>query len=118
MPDIDKRIDEYIDKSKEFVKPVLRHIREAMQINNDGLKLPPRSQDEKIKKLETPSWFRSELEKNSNAKDHFDKLSTAHKREYLDWMMEPKKEETRQGRLAIALEWLSRGKSFNRKYEK
>ncbi|MCB1566811.1 MAG: YdeI/OmpD-associated family protein, partial [Xanthomonadales bacterium] len=41
----------------------------------------------------------------------------SHQREYVDWITEAKREETRQRRLAQAIEWLAEGKRRNWKYE-
>jgi uncharacterized protein YdeI (YjbR/CyaY-like superfamily) len=50
--------------------------------------------------------FKSEKE----AKAAFEKLSYTHKREYVMWIEEAKKEETRQRRIAKAIEMLKQGR--------
>jgi hypothetical protein len=50
--------------------------------------------------------FRSEKE----AKAVFEKLSYTHKREYVAWINEAKKEETRQNRIIKTIEMLKKGK--------
>jgi uncharacterized protein YdeI (YjbR/CyaY-like superfamily) len=40
------------------------------------------------------------------------------RREYIEWITEAKKPETRAKRLATTLEWLAQGKSRNWKYER
>ncbi|HLO96924.1 MAG TPA: YdeI/OmpD-associated family protein [Burkholderiaceae bacterium] len=47
----------------------------------------------------------------------FDGLPPGHRREYIDWIAEAKREETREKRIAQAVEWLSEGKRRNWKYE-
>ena len=42
----------------------------------------------------------------------------SHRREYVDWLVDAKSEETRSRRLETALKWLSEGKSRNWKYER
>jgi hypothetical protein len=49
--------------------------------------------------------FRSEKE----AKAAFDKLSYTHQREYVNWINEAKKEETRQNRILKTIEMLKKG---------
>jgi uncharacterized protein YdeI (YjbR/CyaY-like superfamily) len=39
------------------------------------------------------------------------------RREYVEWVDEAKRDQTRLRRLATALEWLAEGKSRNWKYE-
>jgi uncharacterized protein YdeI (YjbR/CyaY-like superfamily) len=37
-------------------------------------------------------------------------LSASHKREYVEWIAEVKRDETRAKRLATAIEWMAEGK--------
>jgi uncharacterized protein YdeI (YjbR/CyaY-like superfamily) len=37
-------------------------------------------------------------------------LSASHKREYVEWIAEAKRDETRAKRLATAIEWMAEGK--------
>jgi len=39
------------------------------------------------------------------------------KREYCDWIAEAKRDETREKRVATAIEWIAEGKRRNWKYE-
>lgn len=68
--------------------------------------------------LPVPAYFKNALAKNKKAKTGFEALPPSHKREYLLWFAEAKKEETRDKRVAQALEWIAEGKSRNWKYEK
>jgi uncharacterized protein YdeI (YjbR/CyaY-like superfamily) len=56
------------------------------------------------------------LKKNNKAAATFAAFSPSHKREYLEWLTEAKTEETRNKRLAQALEWMAEGKARNWKY--
>ena len=51
------------------------------------------------------------------ARGHFDGFSPAQRREYLEWITEAKRPETRAKRIAEAAEWLTEGKKRNWKYE-
>lgn len=64
-----------------------------------------------------PDYFATALEDNAKARAAFDKLAPSHRREYLEWITEAKREETRAKRLATTLEWLAEGKKRNWKYE-
>jgi len=55
------------------------------------------------------------FEKQSTA---FNQLSPSHRREYIEWIMEAKTDKTKSKRVATMMEWLSKGKSRNWKYEK
>ncbi len=52
------------------------------------------------------------------AKAAFDAFPPSHRREYLEWILEAKRAETRARRIAQAVEWLIEGKSRNWKYER
>lgn len=51
------------------------------------------------------------------ARAFFDSLTPAQRREYLEWIVEAKRPETRTKRIATAAEWLAEGKKRNWKYE-
>ena len=57
------------------------------------------------------------LKKNANARAHFESFSPSHRREYVEWIVEAKREETRAKRVAQTIEWLAEGKHRNWKYE-
>ena len=61
--------------------------------------------------------FASALAKTSKAKSTFDKFPPSCRREYLEWISEAKRDETRNKRIATAVEWLAEGKRRNWKYE-
>lgn len=64
-----------------------------------------------------PDYFAEALAANPKARAAFDKLAPSHRREYLEWITEAKREETRAKRMATTLEWLAEGKKRNWKYE-
>ncbi len=51
------------------------------------------------------------------AQAFFEGLAPSHRREYIEWIAEAKREETRDKRIAQAVEWLGEGKRRNWKYE-
>jgi uncharacterized protein YdeI (YjbR/CyaY-like superfamily) len=57
------------------------------------------------------------LDRDEAARSAFDRLPPSHRREYVEWIVEAKRPETRERRVAQALEWLAEGKSRNWKYE-
>jgi len=60
--------------------------------------------------IEIPKDLVKELKKDKEAKSFFDKLSYTHRKEYVTWIEEAKKEETRQRRIAKTIEMLKKGK--------
>jgi len=61
--------------------------------------------------------FAEALDKAPNAKKTFDAFPPSCRREYLEWIEEAKRDETRQKRITTAIEWLGEGKRRNWKYE-
>ncbi|TAL69907.1 MAG: hypothetical protein EPN82_04625 [Bacteroidetes bacterium] len=56
-----------------------------------------------------PSFILSVLKKNPTAYNSFKQLAPSHKKNYLRWIMEAKKVETKQRRLEKAMKMLSKG---------
>jgi hypothetical protein len=67
--------------------------------------------------LEMPADFAAALAKVKAARQHYDAFAPGKQRDYLEWVLEAKREETRAKRIAQAVEWLAEGKSRNWKYE-
>jgi uncharacterized protein YdeI (YjbR/CyaY-like superfamily) len=66
---------------------------------------------------ETPPELAAALKENAAARRTFEAFAPSHKREYVDWITEAKREETRQKRVAQAVEWLAEGKQRHWKYQ-
>ena len=98
-------------------KILIAFVKEAATLNEDGVKLPLRQKVAK-KEIEIPDFFMSPLKKNKKALKTFGGFSNSHKREYVEWVTEAKTEETREKRLAAAIEWMAEGKTRNWKYVK
>ena len=60
--------------------------------------------------IEVPKDLLKEFKKDKDAKAFFDKLSYTHQKEYVRWIEEAKKDETRQGRIVKTMEMLKKGK--------
>jgi uncharacterized protein YdeI (YjbR/CyaY-like superfamily) len=58
------------------------------------------------------------LDRAPKAKAAFDNFAPSHRREYLDWIAEAKRDETRQKRIATTIQWLTEGKKRNWQYER
>jgi uncharacterized protein YdeI (YjbR/CyaY-like superfamily) len=66
--------------------------------------------------LVVPDSLKVALQKNKKALTTFEGFSYSHKKEYVEWITEAKREETREQRLATTIQWLSQGKARNWKY--
>ena len=99
-------------------KILISYIKEAARLNDEGVKLPPRNKSVEKKELIIPEYFTKPLSKNKKASQAFEAFSPSHKKEYVEWITEAKTEETRNKRMATALEWIAEGKGRNWKYEK
>ena len=98
-------------------KTLLAHIRKAMKLNEDGVKAPARRKSAPKPPPEAPADLVIALEKNKAAQAAYDAFPPGCKREYVEWIVEAKREETRAKRLAQAVEWMAEGKRRNWKYE-
>ena len=63
--------------------------------------------------LPVPAVLAGALHGNAAAREAFEKLSNSLRREYIEWIVEAKRDETRARRVAQAIEWLAEGKSRN-----
>ena len=97
-------------------KVLTGYIKQAMKLNDEGVKTPSRTKPKVRKELVIPDELTNALRKNAKAKAAFDKFSPSHKREYVEWITEAKTEATRNRRLETAIEWMAAGKSRNWKY--
>jgi hypothetical protein len=60
--------------------------------------------------VEVPADLLQEFKKDKDARAFFDQLSYTHQKEYVTWITEAKKEETRQNRIVKAIALLKQGK--------
>ncbi len=92
------------------------YIREAVQLNVEGVKTPA-AKKQVHKPVVVPPYLKKSLAAHPKARATFDAFSPSCQREYIEWIIESKREETRQRRIASALEWLAQGKQRNWKYQ-
>ena len=96
---------------------LIKYIKEAAKLNENNIKLP--SKKAKLKKeLVIPDYFIKAVSKNKKALQIFKNFDYSHKREYIEWIIEAKTEETRNKRIKQAIEWMAEGKERNWKYMK
>ena len=92
-------------------------MKKAMELNDDGIKAP-RTKTVPRGPLKVPEDLTAALKKNARARATFEGFSPSHKREYVEWIVEAKRDETRKRRLATAVEWMSQGKTHHWRYER
>lgn len=96
---------------------LLADLKKAMKLNEQGVNAPG------VRKTATPkpppkapADLVAALKKNGKARATFEAFAPSHKREYIEWIEEAKREENRTRRLAQAIEWMAEGKPRNWKY--
>ncbi len=67
--------------------------------------------------MPVPPAFAAALEAAPAARAVFDAFAPSHRREYVEWIADAKREETQTKRIAQAVEWLAEGRKRNWKYE-
>ena len=97
-------------------KTLVGYVKKAAALHEAGVQVPRRIQPKKRKPLPMPADFAAALKKNAKARKTFEDFSPSHRREYIEWITEAKREETRKERLAKSLKWLAEGKARNWKY--
>ena len=90
-------------------------VRKAMKLTEEGVK-PPRNKHKK-EPFSVPQDLKAALDQNPRAAATFDGFPPSAQREYVEWITESKRDETRTKRLAQAVEWMAEGKRRNWKYE-
>jgi uncharacterized protein YdeI (YjbR/CyaY-like superfamily) len=97
-------------------KILIDHVRKAAQLNETGVKSPVRSKTKKKPPLKIPEHFSAALKKNPKARETFEDFSPTNQREYVQWVGEAKRDQTRDQRLKTSILWLAEGKPRNWKY--
>jgi uncharacterized protein YdeI (YjbR/CyaY-like superfamily) len=92
------------------------YVKKAAKLNDDGVKVA-RMKGSPKKPIAMPKAFATALRRSPAARKAFESFSPSHQREYLEWITEAKTDATRARRLSTALEWLTKGKTRNWKYE-
>lgn len=89
--------------------------RKAMKLVDEGVK-PARNKHPKAP-FTVPQDLRAAIDASPAAKATFDGFPPSCQREYVEWVTEAKRDETRAKRLAQSVQWLAEGKRRNWKYE-
>jgi uncharacterized protein YdeI (YjbR/CyaY-like superfamily) len=101
-------------------KQMLDLLRKAVAFIESGEYTSPISARPKVVKAqgpEAPPEFTKALKANKKAAAAFAALSPSCKKEYVEWIADAVRDETRAKRIATAVEWISEGKQRNWKYQ-
>ena len=96
-------------------KELIRVLKAAAELNDKGIKIE-RPKTAPKPPVKVPPYLKKALQGNKKAGTAFAAFSPSHKREYVEWVTEAKTEDTRNRRLAQAVEWMAQGKPRNWKY--
>ena len=91
--------------------------RQAMALRDAGVPIrPPKPRAEK-KELVVPDDFLAAIKRNKKALAAFEAFSYSHRKEYVGWITEAKREATRASRMKQAIAWMAEGKPRHWKYQ-
>jgi uncharacterized protein YdeI (YjbR/CyaY-like superfamily) len=96
-------------------KKLVAYVKKARELNEKAVKVAKTPAEPKPA-IRPPADLRAALEKNKKASATFENFSPSNKREYVEWIVGAKTDETRRRRLAQAVEWMADGKPRNWKY--
>ena len=102
-------------------RTLVGYVRAAAKLNEKGeagRPRRPRGPRRVTAESAVPAALAAAFKGNAAAAKTFAAFSPSQRKEYAEWIAEAKREETREKRLAIALEWLAAGKPRNWKYLK
>ncbi len=78
---------------------------------------PKRAAPKSKPTLDFPDDLRAALKANAAAQGHWDAFSPGKRRDYIEWVIDAKREETRAKRIAITADQVAEGKDRNWKYK-
>jgi uncharacterized protein YdeI (YjbR/CyaY-like superfamily) len=96
-------------------KALLGYIRTARKFHDAGLTVRPKPKPKPA--LPVPADLADALRHNKKAAAAWADFSPSCRREYIEWITEAKRPETREQRLLTTIEWTAEGKKRNWKYE-
>jgi hypothetical protein len=103
-------------------KQMLSLLRQAVGFIDSGQHTSPIAARQKVVKapkaaVAAPPEFAKALKANKKASAAFAAFSPSCKREYVEWIADAKRAETRDKRIATAIDWIGEGKQRNWKYQ-
>ncbi|MES1194881.1 MAG: YdeI/OmpD-associated family protein [Opitutus sp.] len=99
-------------------RTLLRYIKTAKSLHDAGTAAGPARRRKAKPALPSPPDLVAALRQSSRAAGHWEKFSPSARRDYIEWITEAKRPETREQRLLTTIEWVGEDKRRNWKYEK
>lgn len=96
-------------------KILIRYIRTARKFHDAGLSVQPKPKPKPA--LPVPADLADALKRSKKAAAAWADFSPGCRREYIEWITEAKRPETRESRLLTTIGWVAEGKSRNWKYQ-
>lgn len=96
-------------------RELVRLFKDAARLNASGAPAPARKPKPPPK---VPPDLAAALAKNAPARKHWQAFTPGKQRDYVDWLEDAKRPETRAKRLATAVEWIAEGKPRHWKYQR
>jgi hypothetical protein len=90
----------------EFLLGLSREVREGAGVEAGDTVDLQLELDTKPREVDVPEALATALAKDANARAAYEKLSYTHRKEYARWIAEAKRDETRERRVAKAIEQL------------
>jgi hypothetical protein len=98
-------------------KQLVAYVRKAAVLNAQGAGAGPARKRVAPKAAPVPTpEFAAALRRDKAASATFDAFPPGQQREYVEWIAEARREDTRERRIAQAVEWRAEGKQRNWKY--
>jgi uncharacterized protein YdeI (YjbR/CyaY-like superfamily) len=91
-------------------------VKEAVRLNEDGIKPPKKAPEDRSRSVRAPADLLAALRNHPEARAVYEEMSPSHKREYIEWITEAKRDETRKRRVAQAVEWIAEGRIRDWRY--
>jgi uncharacterized protein YdeI (YjbR/CyaY-like superfamily) len=99
-------------------KVLVGYVKRAMELNEAGVAAPRAKRAGSKAPLEPPPALAAALRRNSRARTAFEGMRPSHQREYIEWIAEAKREDTRARRVEQTIEMLEEGKSRHWQFQK
>ena len=94
-----------------YFLPVNRSVREGAKAAAGDSVAVTLERDDEPRVVKAPADFARALAQDARAKRAFERLSYSHRKEYVDWIIEGKRDETRRRRIEKAVAMLREGKT-------
>jgi uncharacterized protein YdeI (YjbR/CyaY-like superfamily) len=98
-------------------KALAGYIKRAVELNEAGTRKAAPARPKFRAELLVPEDLLRGLRNSKRALATFEQFSYSHKKEYIQWLAEAKRDETRLQRLETAIAWMAEGKPRHWKYQ-